>query len=187
MTNAVLTLTLSATSTSSVTVNYATAPGTATAGTDYTTTSGTATFAPGTTTTTITVPILGDTVVEPNETVLVNLASPVNATIADAQAVVTITNDDAAPCCLRFSIADRSIVEGNPGTTERGRDAGALGREREHGDGQLRDRAGTATAGTDYTTSSGTATFAPGGPRPRSPCRWWATPSSSRTKRCSST
>ena len=94
VTNAVITLTLSTTSTSSVTVNYATAPGTATAGTDYTTTSGTATFAPGTTTTTITVPIIGDTVIEPDETVLVNLTAPVNATIADAQAVITITNDD---------------------------------------------------------------------------------------------
>ena len=94
VTSAVLTLTLSTTSTSSVTVNYATAPGTATAGTDYTTASGTATFAAGTTTTTITVPVLGDTVVEPTETVLVNLTAPVNATIADAQGVVTITNDD---------------------------------------------------------------------------------------------
>ena len=93
-TSAVVTLTLSAASTSSVTVNYATAAGTATAGTDYTTTSGTATFAAGATSTTITVPIVGDTAVEPNETVLVNLTSPVNATIADAQAVVTITNDD---------------------------------------------------------------------------------------------
>ena len=78
-----------------MTVNYATAPGTATAGTDYTTTSGTATFAPGGPPTTIAVPIVGDTTVEGNETVLVNLTSPVNATIADAQAVVTITNDDS--------------------------------------------------------------------------------------------
>jgi hypothetical protein len=95
VTSAVLTLSRSATSTSGVTVNYATAAGTATAGTDYTTTSGTATFAPGSTTTTITVPVLGDTMVEPDETVFVNLTAPVSATIADAQAIVTITNDDS--------------------------------------------------------------------------------------------
>jgi hypothetical protein len=116
-TSAVVTLTLSAASPSSVTVNYATAAGTATAGTDYTTTSGTATFAPGTTTTTISVPIVGDTAVEPSETVLVDLTAPVNATIADAQGVVTITNDDTAPALPAISIADRAIAEGNAGTT----------------------------------------------------------------------
>ena len=76
--SAVVTLTLSAASASVVTVGYATAPGTATAGTDYTTTSGTATFAAGVTSTTSAIPIVGDTTVEVNETVLVDLTSPVN-------------------------------------------------------------------------------------------------------------
>jgi hypothetical protein len=95
-TNVVVTLTLSAASASTVTVNYATANGTATAGSDYTAASGTATFTAGATSTTISIPVTGDTTVEPNETILVNLTAPVNATIADAQAVVTLFNDEAA-------------------------------------------------------------------------------------------
>ena len=161
VTSAVLTLTLSATSTSSVTVNYATAPGTATAGTDYTTTSGTATFAAGTTTTTITVPVLGDTVVEPTETVLVNLTAPVNATIADAQGVVTITNDDGA-ALPAISIADRAIAEGNAGTTTAVVTLALSAASASTVTVSYATAAGTATAGTDYTTTSGTATFTAG-------------------------
>ncbi len=49
-TNAVFTVTLSAASTSTVTVNFATANGTATTPSDYTAQNGTLTFAPGQTT-----------------------------------------------------------------------------------------------------------------------------------------
>jgi hypothetical protein len=52
------------------------------------------TFPAGTTTRTITVQINGDALVEGDETLLVNLASPSNATIADAQGQGTIVNDD---------------------------------------------------------------------------------------------
>ena len=160
-TSAVVTLTLSAPSTSSVTVNYATAAGTATAGTDYTTTSGTATFAPGSTSTTITVPVLGDTTVEPNETVLVNLTAPVNATIADTQAVVTITNDDAA-ATPAISIADVAVNEGNAGVTSAVLTLTLSATSTSSVTVNYATAAGTATAGTDYTTTSGTATFAAG-------------------------
>jgi uncharacterized protein YhjY with autotransporter beta-barrel domain len=92
--NAVFTVTLSAASGQTVSVNYATADGTATQPADYTNTSGTLTFTPGTTTQTITVPVIGETVPEANETFFVNLSGAVNATIADNQGVGTITNDD---------------------------------------------------------------------------------------------
>src|SRR5262249_47763407 len=52
--------------------------------------------AAGSTTYTFDVVINGDTTVEPNETVLVNLTNPINATIAKAQGTGTITNDDVA-------------------------------------------------------------------------------------------
>ena len=55
-TNAVFTVTLSAASASTVTVDYATANGTATAGSDYTAATGTLSFAAGTTSKTMTVP-----------------------------------------------------------------------------------------------------------------------------------
>ena len=76
---------------------YATANGTANAGSDYTATSGTLTFAPGQTSVTIKVAINGDRLDELNEAFFVNLSSAINATIADAQGVTTITDDDAAP------------------------------------------------------------------------------------------
>ncbi|MBT9549783.1 MAG: putative Ig domain-containing protein [Hydrogenophaga sp.] len=93
-TNAVFTVTLSAASGQTVSVNYATADGTATQPADYTSTSGTLTFTPGQTTRTITVPVVGETVPEAGETFFVNLSGAVNATIADNQGLGTITNDD---------------------------------------------------------------------------------------------
>lgn len=92
--SAVFTVTLSAPSGQTVSVNYATADGTATQPADYTSTSGTLTFTPGQTTRTITVPVVGETVPEANETFFVNLSGAVNATISDNQGVGTVTNDD---------------------------------------------------------------------------------------------
>ncbi len=93
-TNAVFTVTLSAASGQTVTVNHATADGTATQPSDYTNTSGTSTFTPGQTTRTITVPVVGEIVPEADETFFVNLSGATNATIADNQGLGTITNDD---------------------------------------------------------------------------------------------
>ncbi|MFN8634902.1 MAG: Calx-beta domain-containing protein [Chloroflexota bacterium] len=91
------TVTLAPASTGIVSVRYATSDGSATAPSDYTATSGLLSFEPGETSKTIAVPIVGDTTVEPDETFAVVLSSPVNATIARAQAQGTITNDDTAP------------------------------------------------------------------------------------------
>lgn len=85
-----------AASTQTITVQYATATASATAGSDYTATSGTLTFAPGETTKTISVPILGDTVPEPDETFTVTLSNPTNATLGTTQAIGVIQNDDTA-------------------------------------------------------------------------------------------
>jgi hypothetical protein len=87
-------VTLSAASASSVTVQYATANGTATAGSDYQARTGTVTFPAGITSRNITVTVVGDSNVEPNETFNVNLSSPSGATIADNQGRGTIKNDD---------------------------------------------------------------------------------------------
>src|SRR5262249_35111374 len=78
-----------------VTVQYATANGTATAPADYTAIPlTTLTFNPGQTTKTVTVAVNGDMLDEANETFVVNLSAPTNATIADNQGVGTITDDD---------------------------------------------------------------------------------------------
>jgi len=88
------TVTLSALSGLAATVHYATADGSATAGSDYVARSGTLTIPAGTTTKTIAITINGDTTAEPDETFFINLTTPVNATIPDAQATGTIQNDD---------------------------------------------------------------------------------------------
>ncbi len=92
--NAVFTVTLNAASGQTVSVNYATADGTATQPADYISTSGTLTFTAGQTSRIITVPVIGETVPEANETFFVNLSGATNATIADNQGLGTITNDD---------------------------------------------------------------------------------------------
>src|SRR5439155_13121556 len=94
------TVMLDAASTEAITVAYATADATATAGSDYQAASGTLTFAPGETSKTSSVLINGDRRPEPNETFVVNLSSPTNATIADGQGVGTIVDDEP-----RISIA----------------------------------------------------------------------------------
>ncbi|MGA7670945.1 MAG: Calx-beta domain-containing protein, partial [Nitrolancea sp.] len=87
---------LSDASSSIVSVDYGVQDDTAQAGTDYGVTTGTLTFAPGETSKTITVPISGDTDIEPDETFNVILSDPTNATIADGIGLGTILNDDFA-------------------------------------------------------------------------------------------
>lgn len=96
--SAVITVQLSAASTETVTVHYATSPGTATAGLDYTTVSTTLTFIPSDTSETFSVPILEDTDVEGSETVNLALTSPSHATLGTpSTAVLTIVDNDAQP------------------------------------------------------------------------------------------
>jgi glucose/arabinose dehydrogenase len=91
---AVFKVTLSAPSSRTVTVAYATAPGSARSGKDFEAKSGMLTFAPGTVTRTITVRVKGDHRKEKNESFYVNLTSPVNATIGDGKGKGTIIDDD---------------------------------------------------------------------------------------------
>jgi RHS repeat-associated protein len=102
-------VTLSHPSNQEVTVAYTTQDGTATVDdSDYQFTADTLTFAPGQTQKTITVPVIGDLKVEDDETFSMILSDPTNATITQATATGTITNDDAAV----ISISDPSVTEG---------------------------------------------------------------------------
>ena len=94
-TSFVFTVSLSAPSGKSISVNYATANGTATtAGSDYFAANGTVFISPGQTTATFTILVRGDKTREANETFFVNLSGATNATISDSQGVGTINNDD---------------------------------------------------------------------------------------------
>ena len=91
----VFTVSLSEASSREVSVKYGTANGTAKTGDgDFVAKSGTLKFAPGETTKTITVQINGDRRWELNEHFFVNLSGAKNATLADAQGVGTILNDE---------------------------------------------------------------------------------------------
>ena len=157
-TNANFTVTLSQASPLTVTVDFATADGTATAPSDYTSTSGTVTFAPGQTTRPITIPVIGDTVVEPDETFTVNLSNPVNATISQTPGTGTIVNDDVSG----FSINDVVISEGDQGTTNAVFTVTLSPPNIGTSTVNFATADGTASAPADYTSTSGTLTFAPG-------------------------
>jgi len=95
-TDAIFTISLSATSVTDVTVDYATQDGTAVAPGDYTATSGTATIPADASSTTVAVPVVGDTIPEADETFTLKLSNPVGATLADATGIGTVINDDTA-------------------------------------------------------------------------------------------
>ena len=92
---ATLTVTRAGDPSQPVSVDYSTADGTAVAGSDYQSNSGTLNFAVGETAKTISVNVLGDELEEPDEDFYVNLANAVGGSIADAQAVVAIIDDDS--------------------------------------------------------------------------------------------
>lgn len=107
------TISLSGASSQTVSVNYITVDGTATiADSDYTSASGTLTFNPGETSKTITVFVKGDHKVEQDETFLVKLLNPTNATIAPNAntGTGTIANDDYPQLLWRNSATGENAV-----------------------------------------------------------------------------
>ena len=113
--NLTFTVSLSSASSVPVTVQYAAANGTAMAGSDYTAASGTLTIPAGSTGGIISVGVKGDTLLEPDETFIVNLNNATNAAIADAQGTGTIQNDDAPS-------GDLAITKSAPSGTYRAGD-----------------------------------------------------------------
>lgn len=157
-----------------VTVDYATSNGTATggmsctAGIDYVTTSGTLTFLNGDTSKTFDVTICNDTTDEPDETINYTLTNATGgATIGmPSSAVQTIVDDDVPALNYNVTISDARIVEGNAGTTNAvfnvtltavmpplSNLGGPIASV------QYATANGTATAGSDYTNTSGTLNF----------------------------
>lgn len=164
-TNAVFTVNLSAASSETVTVSYTTADDTALADSDYTATSGVLTFAPGETSQTLSVAIVGDALVESDETFFINLADPNNATITMAQAIGSITNDDTTatpPILPGLSISDVTMMEGNRGTTNAVFTVSLSAPSSEIVTVDYTTADGTALAGSDYLTANGTLSFNPG-------------------------
>ena len=119
------TVTLGMASSRTVTVVWTLAAGTATAGTqsggdyDDSTDTGTLTFSSGgSLTQTISVPIVDDPVVEPDETVTVTLSGPTNASLSDGSATGTIRNDDTAGVRITPERSQRTTTEDAAGTVD---------------------------------------------------------------------
>jgi uncharacterized repeat protein (TIGR01451 family) len=142
-----------------VTVNYVTAGQTATIGVDFLATNGSLSFAPGETNKTVIVRVIGDTLYETNETLLVVLSSAVNANIADSQGIGTILNDDPLPT---VSVGNVSVVEGDAGTTNAAFRVSLSAASGLATTVSYSTVSGTATAGSDFTAVSGSVGFAPG-------------------------
>jgi len=151
------TVTRSGTTAGSFSIAYASADGTATAGADYTAGSGSLTFAAGVATQTITISTTDDATIESAETVLLNISGATGgATISDAQGVGTINDNDAPPPSFAVSNAT-AVTEGAPlvfTITKTGATPSTFSVN-------YATSGGTATAGSDYSATAGTLTFAP--------------------------
>ena len=154
------------------TVHVATSNGTATAGSDYTSTSGTVTFRRDDDTSTVCIPIGDDAVDEPHETLFATISQPSSGYVigSPSRATLTILDDDPPPVTptptptppaseLHFSATSYTVPEN-----------GSLGRLTIQRTGDTTQAAtvhvstadGTATAGSDYATTSGLISFAAG-------------------------
>ena len=113
--NLVVTVNRTSGANGAVSASYATANGTATAGSDYTAVSGTLNWADGDSSPkTISIPILGDTIYEPNETFTVTLSSPTGGAFLGLIATTTITieNDEVIPAIV-LSMGEDTIANGS--------------------------------------------------------------------------
>ena len=158
-TTASFTVALNVPSGRGLSVSYATADGTAVSPADYVATNGTLNFAPGETSKTVNVLVNGDQLDEIDETFTLNLANPVNVSIADGNGLGTITDDDPLPA---LAIADVTVTEGDSGTVAA---TFAVNLSAQSGRAVTVNYAtadGTAIAPGDYVAASGTLNFAAG-------------------------
>lgn len=152
------------TATLEYTTNEVTGPDSATANSDYTTptfdgrpNTGQVLFADGETEKTFTIPIVDDTRFEGNETFAVGLQNPSTGSLgAPRTQLITIVDNDAAPT-VSFSEPTLNISEAESTATltvQRSGDSSSSASV------NFSTSNGTAVAGSDYTATSGTVTFA---------------------------
>lgn len=160
---AALSVTRTGGSDGAISVGATTADGTALAGSDYTATTTTVNFADNDAAAkTLNVPIINDTAVEPNETFGVTLSGPTGSATLGAvtSATVTIVSDDVnPPGSVQLSVASTSVNEAAGTVTltvsRGGGTGGAVSVD-------YATAGGSAVSGVDFTSSSGTLTWADG-------------------------
>jgi hypothetical protein len=140
-------------STRLVTVQYTTVSGTARAGEDYASTSGSVSFRAGERAAVISVPIFGDTLIEPDEQFKVRLTSASGANIIKSEGVGLIADDDKPVVNIR-AVDGTSAETGETGLFRVTRTGST--------DEALRVKynvLGTAANGQDYVLLSGNVTI----------------------------
>lgn len=157
------TLSLSRKSFRTVSVGYSLGKGAlfpATADVDYETLPpGTLQFAPGETSKTISVPVYADLLDEENETFLLKLTTPQEATLTNDSAVGTIVDNDSPPAIRSSPL---SITEGDSGTQMLRFEVTLSQPSSKTVTVAYATLADTATASSDFTSTSGTLSFSPG-------------------------
>lgn len=140
-------------------VDYATGGGTAGAGSDYIPASGTLSFGPSAATRTLLVPVLGDLLDEDDETFLLTLSNPVNASLGDAQGQATIQDNDPLPTLSGDTCL---TIEGDTGATPCGLAVTLAPVSGRNVTVSYATAGGGASPGVDFTPATGSLTFAPG-------------------------
>jgi len=129
-------------------------------GTNVTSSSGRITFATGASLATLTLNIIGDSTFETDEPLIVTLTRPdtPNTTITNANATTIVLNDEPLPS---VKVNALNLVEGNSGTTMANFVVYLNYTSPQVVTVDFATANGTATAGSDYTSTSGTITFSP--------------------------
>lgn len=159
-----LTATRSGGNSGAINVAYTTVDGTATAGADYTAKTGTLSWANGDSANkTFTISITNDLFAESTEVFTVALSNPTaGATLGSlSSASVSIVDNDSAPGTLAFSATAYTVSEAGGSATLTVTRSGGSGGAVTVG---YAITGGTATAGVDYTTVSGSLSWAAADP-----------------------
>ena len=154
--SAVFTVSLTAPSANKVRVHYYTSNGTAAAGVDYTSQSGILTFPPSATTELVTVPVAGIAIFQSVKYFYINLVTPQNASIDDGQGLGTIVNSNHT---AYVTSDDVTVAEPSSGTATANVPVRISPLSNFPVILSYGTSNGSAAAGTDYTTASGTLTI----------------------------
>jgi hypothetical protein len=153
---------LSAAAAQEVSFSYRFTAATATAGSDFVAGSGTLRVAAGATTATIPVAIVGDRVVESEESFAITISNAVNATIQTATGTVTIRDNDVGAGGPTVTVTGAAIGEGHFGTPVLRFMVSLASAPRQTATVDYTTLNGTARAGEDYFAARGSVTFRPG-------------------------
>lgn len=132
------------------------------AGSDFVAASGTIRVAAGATSATIPVAIVGDRVVESEESFTITISNAVNATIQAATGTITVRDNDVGAAGPTLTLTGGSIGEGDFGTPVLRFTVTLASAARQTATVEYTTLNGTARAGEDYFAARGSVTFWPG-------------------------